>query len=374
MSIIRGALLPTPKKNADPLERQRAHGDLVGLALITLLLVIDLRPEGMPDGFSGPLYKRLSQELRALEAPVHLRFLAAAFRDRRDARVFLEFLGRGVALPLFAKGHEKAGGKDGPGAWQGIKQGEVRMTLGTLRDGGVKVCDGLQGDAELGYKGLHEEGVGGDDAVIGGQRHGALDGLKACRDDLGRAHVVGTEEAFEGGATRELGGFEGGPATEDVAKERRIFLLKPLQDMREVVFQRTGQAMRQPDGIADEATAVFNELRQGAHGGAWGGKRGEFVAVFEQDLDLEFGIGRVVFGPTRGQRFAVLGHGERIDGKEHEEVLLAQRRHHGPFMEFQAHGNRLAVEPCAQALDPHIDRVRAVFEHEKLTSLSASGL
>ncbi len=55
-------------------------------------------------------------------------------------------------------------------------------------------------------------------------------------DDVGRAHVVGPEEALKGGATRELRGFEGRPAAEEVAKDRRIFLLKPLQDMRESSF------------------------------------------------------------------------------------------------------------------------------------------
>src|ERR671924_281733 len=113
------------------------------LALVPLLLVIDLCPEGMPDRFRRPLHERLSQELRTLEAPVHPGFLATAFRDRRDARVFLEFLGRGVAFPLFAKGHEEAGGKDGSGAWQGVKQGEVGMALGTLCDGCVEVFNSL---------------------------------------------------------------------------------------------------------------------------------------------------------------------------------------------------------------------------------------
>ena len=71
---------------------------------------------------------------------------------------------------------------------------------------------------------------------------------------------------------------------------------------------------------------MFDELRQGAHRGALGGERGELVAVFEEELDLEFGIGGVIFGPARGKRFAVLRHGERIDGKEHEEIILCAAR------------------------------------------------
>jgi hypothetical protein len=97
-------------------------------------------------------------------------FLATAFRDRCDARVFLAFCGRGVAFPLCAKGHEEARGKDSPGAWQGVKQGEVGMGLGAWRDGAIKVGNGLHGDTEWGDEGLHQEHSGGDDAVIGGQR------------------------------------------------------------------------------------------------------------------------------------------------------------------------------------------------------------
>ena len=266
--IVRGALLPTPIEDADPFEGQGAHGRLVRLALVALLLVIDLCPEGMPDGFRGPLHERLSQERRTLEAPVHPGFLATAFRDRCDARIFLEFLGGGEAFPLFAEGDEEAGGKDGPGPWQGVKQGEVGMGLGALRDGGVEVGNGLQGDAELGDEGLHQEGIGGDDAVIGGQRYGALDGLDAGGDDVGRAHVVGTEEALQGGAARELRGFEGRPAAEEVAKDRRIFLLKPLQDVREVVFERTGQAIAS-DGLCRRPGA--GGVRRVAPRRAWWG-------------------------------------------------------------------------------------------------------
>jgi hypothetical protein len=139
-----------------------------------------------------------------------------------------------------------------------------------------------------------------------------------------------------------------------------------------VVFEGTGQAVGETHFVADQAPAVFDELRQGTHRGALGGERRELVAVFEQQLDLELGIGGVIFGTAWGKRFAVLRQGERIDGKEHEEIIGAQRGHNGPFIEFQAHSDRLSVESRAQGLDPRIDRLGAVFEHEKLTSLSAS--
>src|SRR5262249_58648777 len=130
-----------------------------------------------------------------LEVPVEPCLLASAFCTPRNARTFWEFVGGGKAFPWFSEGDEQAGSKHGPSPWQGIKQREVGMVLSALCDGLVEVGNGLQGDPELGDAGVHEEDIGGDDDVIGGQRSGALDGLDAGGDKVGRAHVVGTEEA-----------------------------------------------------------------------------------------------------------------------------------------------------------------------------------
>jgi len=70
------------------------------------------------------------------------------------------------------------------------------MGVGALCDGDGEDGNGLQGDAELGHEGLHQQGIGGDDAVIRGQRSRVLDSLKAGGDDVGRAHMVGTEEVL----------------------------------------------------------------------------------------------------------------------------------------------------------------------------------
>jgi hypothetical protein len=96
--------------------------------------------------------------------------------------------------------------------------------------------------------------------------------------------------------------------------------------------------------------------------------------MFEEDFDLEFGIGGVIFGPAWGKCFAVLGHGERIDGKEHEEIIGAQRGHDGPFLEFQAHSDGLSVESRAEGVDSGVNRFRTMLKAQKLTSCSASGL
>src|SRR6266568_5876271 len=107
-------LRPTPREDADPCEGQGTHGRLVCLAFRALLLRIDLCPEGMPGGFRRPRDKRLAQELWTREAPGDPGLLAAAFRDRRNARLFLACVGGGKAFPLCAEGDEEAGGKNSP--------------------------------------------------------------------------------------------------------------------------------------------------------------------------------------------------------------------------------------------------------------------
>ena len=96
--------------------------------------------------------------------------------------------------------------------------------------------------------------------------------------------------------------------------------------------------------------------------------------MFEEELELEFGIGGVVFGMAGGKRFTVFGQSEGVDWKEHEEIILAQGGHNGPLLEFKTHGNGLAVEPRTQGLDPRSDCFRTMLEAPKLSSRSAGGL
>jgi hypothetical protein len=372
--LIGGALLPTPREEAAPCEGPGAHGRLVRLALLALLLIRDLGPEGMSDGCRRPRDTRLAQARWTREAPVDPGLLAAAFRHRCNARLLLEVGGGGQAFALFAAGDAEAGRKHGPSPWQGVQQREVGMGLGALGDGVVDVGKGLHGDPEVGDEGVHEEDMGGDDAVIGSQRAGALDGLEAGGDKVGRAHVVGTAEAFHSGAACAWRRFAGGPAAEDVAKDRGLFLGKPWQDLWQVVVERTGQAVGQTDLVADEAPAVLDAWRQGAQGGALGAEWGELVAVCEEDCDLECGIGGGICGPARGKRFAVLGDGERMDRKEPEEIIVVQRGHEGPCREFQAHRDGLSMESCAEGLDPGVKRFRTLCKAQKLPLCGASGL
>ena len=123
----------------------------------------------MPRGFGGPFHERLSEERRALPAPMHPGCVAAVFDDWRDPRVLLDLRSRRIAFALCAEGNEEARGKDSASPWQSGKHGEVGMALGALGDGVVEGCYRLQGHTQLGNESLDEEGMRGDDAVISGQ-------------------------------------------------------------------------------------------------------------------------------------------------------------------------------------------------------------
>jgi hypothetical protein len=70
------------------------------------------------------------------------------------------------------------------------------MALGALGYSLVEGLDRVQGHAALGDEGLDHEGIGRDDALIGGQWGRALNGMYALVDDIGVAYVMVTKEAL----------------------------------------------------------------------------------------------------------------------------------------------------------------------------------
>src|SRR5262245_35812851 len=105
----------------------------MGLALVAVLLVVHLCPEGMPDRLRRPCDAWLPEELETLEAPGHPGFRAAPCRHRRAPGIFLE-CGGGIAFALCAAGDEQPGGADGARSWEGLEQGAIGRALRALRD------------------------------------------------------------------------------------------------------------------------------------------------------------------------------------------------------------------------------------------------
>src|SRR5262252_3960089 len=66
--IVRRTLLPTPLKEAAPLEGSGAHGRLGRLAFVALLLRIDWGPAGLPWGCRRPRHARVAPARRPRRA------------------------------------------------------------------------------------------------------------------------------------------------------------------------------------------------------------------------------------------------------------------------------------------------------------------
>ncbi len=301
-------------------------------------------------------------------------FLAAAFRHGRDAGVLLACSGGRRTCPWCAEGDEEPGGKDGARPWQGLEQGEIGMALGTLGDGVVEGLESVQGDTELADKGLDEQNIGGDDARIAGQRRGRFYGLETFCDEVSRAHVVVAEAGLKGRAPCEWCRFEGRPATQNVTKDRGVFLLKSLPHVRKIIFQGPRETMGDPHAVVDHTAAVCNELFQSAHRGALWLERLQRIAMGQQQCELECGIGGVVCGPAGGKGFTIPCQCQRIDGKEHQKVIRAQGGDHGTCVELEADRNGVAIAPRAQCADPRIDGLGRVCEDAVRSFGGACGL
>lgn len=186
--------------------------------------------------------------------------------------------------------------------------------------------------------------------------------------------MVLAKEGLQGRATRELHRFEGGPAAENVTKQQSVFVLKPLESLREIVFQGARETVGEPHFVPDHASTVFDELFQGAHGRALWGEGLQLVAVGAQPFELECSVGGVILRAARGKRFAVAREGQWIDGKEDEEVVFAQGTDDGPLVEFEADGDWFACEPLAQGTHPCLNGFWRVLEDEVLSCCGARRL
>ena len=215
------------------------------------------------------------------------------------------------------------------------------MALRALCDGEVKSGESLQGDPELGDEGLHQECIGRDDAFSSGEGCGRCDGLDTLGDAISIAHVMRTEEGFEGGTARALHRLAGRPATQEVAEDRRVLLLKPVQHVRERVLQGPRQAVRDPHCGADHAAPVCDELCEGAHRGTLRLERLQRVAMGAQQCELECRVCGVICGPAGREGFARPRQRQGMDREEDQKVIRAQGGDQGAFVECETRWPRV---------------------------------
>jgi len=164
--------------------------------------------------------------------------------------------------------------------------------------------------------------MGDEPPLIGRQRGGTLDGLDALVADGTGAHVLGAEEARQGRAAGKVGGLARRPVGEKVAAQQGVFVLNPGQDVWEGVGQGTREAMGEAPGGADHPAAMGDEWRQGTPGWALGGQGRQCVTMREQECTVEVGVRGGVLGMTGRAGGTGLGQGPRVEGKEHEAVVL----------------------------------------------------
>ena len=202
----------------------------------------------------------------------------------------------------------------------------------------------------------------GDNACIGREWRRLPDSLDACINNVGIAYMMGVEEALQRSAARQRSGFEGGPLGAKVTAERGVFVVKPFQDVREVVFQRPGEAVSPAHCVADQTATMFDEWLKRTQRGALGGEGLEFVAMLQQELQLQCSVRGVVFRMAGGEGFAVFGQGARMDREQHEECILTQGVDERTFVEFKAHRDGAACEPLLEGTCPRVDGLWFVVE------------
>src|SRR5262249_36313561 len=106
----------------------------------------------------------------------------------------------------------------------------------------------------------------------------------------GGADGVLLEGSPQAGLAGPRGGAEGGPAGETGTEACGVLVLKPLQDLGELLLERLGEPIGEAHLVGHQDPARLHEPLQGAHGRAWRLQRGECVAVRHQQLERQLRV------------------------------------------------------------------------------------
>ena len=183
---------------------------------------------------------------------------------------------------------------------------------------------------------------------------GRSDWMASMRRSMtcGATDVVGVEEVDEGLAPSALGVGQGRPALEEVDEDLGLLVAKPVEDLREIGLEREREAVGEPHAVLDEVAARLDEAAQRAHVWALVPQRRELLAVANEELEGDRGVGRVVLGAARGEGAAVLRERAGVDGEDDEDVVLEQRRDDRAVGELEADGDAAAGEALAELAGP----------------------
>ena len=196
--------------------------------------------------------------------------LAAACGAGCAPGLFVPGGGGRIPFAVFPAGAEETTGADGPGPGEGLAARALRRARGPRRAGGVDSGARRPGDPKWGNQGVPQAGMGRDAPRIRGPGAGRAEGLETAREALWRAPRRVPENAGVGGAPGAWHGVQGGPATQDVANERGLFVRQPVPHLGDRGLERPGQALGQADGVAHHAAAMGDAWRPGTPGQALG--------------------------------------------------------------------------------------------------------
>src|SRR5215467_7412981 len=131
----------------------------------------------------------------------------------------------------------------------------------------------------------------------------------------------------KGGTARELGGCEGGSATQKGTEHAGVVVWKSLEDRRERVCQETGEAVGHAPVIPDRTTTMGDEVWEGAQRGAL------WIALLQRVAQGEpqWGVGRGIVGSAGGKatRYRATVSGWSGKSPRKSSVRTAQSR--GPW-------------------------------------------
>ena len=149
---------------------------------------------------------------------------------------------------------------------------------------GVKGLNGLEQGAELGRVGLDHETEWGDDRGVGREGHGGGDLLEPVGDHRGPAAVVLVIEPPHRGGARPLDGRERRPGPKEVAALLRGERPDPVEGLREVLLEHTGEPIRHGHAVLDQLPTLLAEEAQRPGRHRVGGPGAELVAMGTQEV------------------------------------------------------------------------------------------
>src|SRR6185437_7680905 len=163
------------------------------------------------------------------------------------------------------------------------------------------------------------------------------------------------------------------PAGKEVAEQRSVAVIEPVQRLRKVLLERVAKAVDDALAVVDQHPSLLDQVPERTHCDALGMERMEPLRVAQHKLQRKLRIGGIVLGAAGLECHTILRQQAWVDREQDDEVVLLQCVDDRSTGEFERNGNR-ATEPRLQSLDPSINLVRLMREPAKFSRPTAAWL